>query len=135
MIIDGWLVMDTVMILQTMEGASLMVEIVVDQMLIRNIVQNVSAMQIWTVWLHWLWLATVSAMMKPILQSVAMMEVIAAKTAPIQIFVVNVHAMRIRHRHLMYHVKLKEYFPNLPESTLYSTSPTYAIIVFSKNIA
>ena len=43
-------------------------------------------------------------MMKQILQGVAMMEVIAVETAPIQIFVPNVHAMMKEHCHLIYPV-------------------------------
>ena len=42
--------------------------------------------------------------MKPTLQDVAMMEVIAVETAPIHIFVLNVRVMMKEHCHLMYHV-------------------------------
>ena len=96
--------MGTVMMLQTIKSATLMGVIVVDQTSIHNIAQNASAMQIWTVLLHRLWLATVSAMMKPILQGVAMMEEIAVEIVPIGIFVVNVHVMMEGHCHLIYHV-------------------------------
>ena len=48
--------------------------------------------------------------MKPTLQDVAMMEVIAVETAPIQIFVLNVYVMMKDHCHLMYHVSYGSIF-------------------------
>ena len=43
-------------------------------------------------------------MMKPTQLGVAMMEVIAVGTVPIQTFVLNVHVMMKEHYHLIYHV-------------------------------
>ena len=48
--------------------------------------------------------------MKPTLQDVAMMEVIAVETAPIQTVVLNVHVMMKEHCHLMYHVSYGSIF-------------------------
>jgi hypothetical protein len=46
----------------------------------------------------------VSATMKPTLQGVPMMVVIAAETAPTQIFVLNVHVRKEENQQLTIHV-------------------------------
>ena len=57
--------MDIAMMEQIMKDVLMMVVIVVDQTLTQIIVQIVSAMKIWTVQLHLIWLAMVFVTMNP----------------------------------------------------------------------
>ena len=86
-----------VMILQTLQNATMMEVIVVDLMSTIFIVLIVPAM-FWTVQLHLIWLAMDTAMMNPIMQIVIMMVGTAAELAQTKNIVLIVCAMQDHQR-------------------------------------
>ena len=87
----------------------MMVVTVVDLMWIQIGAQNAYALKIWTVRLHYHWLVTVYVTMKPTMQVVSMMVVIAAESVSTQIFALNAYVRKEVNQQMTIHVSFSRY--------------------------